>query len=149
MRCFVYFILEAYIMALWFDVRIAAAVAEETNLASVTAENKFEALAAHDAIVETRAATNPFKNGYFQGDHLAPLEAVMVCPGIFGEGAYPGYPGNLMADKISKASYNAYGTNGRKFLHPAIRELTSSKCKDHYKLANGPSTWMKAIFTSS
>nr|POE57744.1 fumarate hydratase 2, chloroplastic [Quercus suber] len=37
-------------MPMRFDVRIAAAVAEETNLASVTAENKFEALAAHDAI---------------------------------------------------------------------------------------------------
>ena len=81
------------------------------------------------ATILAGAATNPFKNGYFQGDHLAPLEAIMVCPGIFGEGAYPGYPGNLMADKISKASYNAYGTNGRKFLLPAIRELTSSKCK--------------------
>ncbi|KAG5416608.1 hypothetical protein IGI04_004175 [Brassica rapa subsp. trilocularis] len=33
--------------------RIAAAVAEETNLPFVTAENKFEALAAHDACVET------------------------------------------------------------------------------------------------
>ncbi|CAG7890947.1 unnamed protein product, partial [Brassica rapa] len=32
---------------------IAAAVAEETNLPFVTAENKFEALAAHDACVET------------------------------------------------------------------------------------------------
>ncbi|CDY53742.1 BnaAnng12700D [Brassica napus] len=36
-----------------FDVKIAAAVAEETNLPFVTAENKFEALAAHDACVET------------------------------------------------------------------------------------------------
>ncbi|KAM3702139.1 hypothetical protein ACJW31_04G004000 [Castanea mollissima] len=41
-----------------FDVKIAAAVAEETNLPFVTAENKFEALAAHDAFVETSGALN-------------------------------------------------------------------------------------------
>ncbi|KAF3955730.1 hypothetical protein CMV_019085 [Castanea mollissima] len=36
----------------------AAAVAEETNLPFVTAENKFEALPAHDAFVETSGALN-------------------------------------------------------------------------------------------
>ncbi|KAH7578299.1 hypothetical protein JRO89_XS01G0365400 [Xanthoceras sorbifolium] len=41
-----------------FDVKIAAAVAEETSLPFVTAENKFEALAAHDAFVETSGALN-------------------------------------------------------------------------------------------
>ncbi|OAY75357.1 Fumarate hydratase 2, chloroplastic [Ananas comosus] len=41
-----------------FDVKIAAAVAEETNLPFVTAENKFEALAAHDAFVEASGALN-------------------------------------------------------------------------------------------
>ncbi|KAF7140755.1 hypothetical protein RHSIM_Rhsim06G0161700 [Rhododendron simsii] len=45
-----------------FDVKIAAAVAKETNLPFVTAENKFEALvvlwAAHDAFVETSGALN-------------------------------------------------------------------------------------------
>ncbi|KAL6564161.1 fumarase fum1 [Orobanche minor] len=41
-----------------FDVKIAAAVAEETNLPFMTAENKFEALAAHDAFVETSGALN-------------------------------------------------------------------------------------------
>ncbi|KAB2616296.1 fumarate hydratase 1 [Pyrus ussuriensis x Pyrus communis] len=41
-----------------FDVKIAAAVAEETKLPFVTAENKFEALAAHDAVVETSGALN-------------------------------------------------------------------------------------------
>jgi hypothetical protein len=81
------------------------------------------------ATVLAGAATNPFNTGYFQGDPLAPLEAVTACPGIFGEGAYPGYPGNLMVDKISKASYNVYGANGRKFLLPAIWDLKSLKCK--------------------
>ncbi|KAL6593877.1 hypothetical protein ACP70R_014114 [Stipagrostis hirtigluma subsp. patula] len=41
-----------------FDVKIAAAVAEETELPFVTAENKFEALAAHDAFVESSGAVN-------------------------------------------------------------------------------------------
>ncbi|XP_057964278.1 fumarate hydratase 1, mitochondrial isoform X2 [Malania oleifera] len=41
-----------------FDVKIAAAVAEDTNLPFVTAENKFEALAAHDAFVESSGALN-------------------------------------------------------------------------------------------
>lgn len=41
-----------------FDVSVADAVAEETGLPFVTAENKFEALAAHDAIVETSGALN-------------------------------------------------------------------------------------------
>ncbi|KAJ7298248.1 hypothetical protein O6H91_Y007800 [Diphasiastrum complanatum] len=41
-----------------FDVKIADAVAIETSLPFVTAENKFEALAAHDAFVETSGALN-------------------------------------------------------------------------------------------
>eukprot|EP00262_Sarcandra_glabra_P002197 TRINITY_DN1245_c0_g1_i8.p1 TRINITY_DN1245_c0_g1~~TRINITY_DN1245_c0_g1_i8.p1 ORF type:complete len:466 (-),score=76.37 TRINITY_DN1245_c0_g1_i8:181-1578(-) len=41
-----------------FDVKIAAAVSGETSLPFVTAENKFEALAAHDAFVETSGALN-------------------------------------------------------------------------------------------
>ncbi|MBA0860177.1 hypothetical protein Goshw_014821 [Gossypium schwendimanii] len=75
------------------------------------------------------ATTNPFKTGYFQGDALAPLEAVTACPGIFGAGAYPGYPGALLVDKMSKASYNAYGANGRKFLLPATWDLIRLNCK--------------------
>ncbi|KAM7527028.1 hypothetical protein LguiB_030438 [Lonicera macranthoides] len=81
------------------------------------------------AAILAGAATNPFKTGYFQGDVLAPLEAVTACPGIFGVGAYPGYPGNLMVDKITKVSYNAYGTGGRKFLLPAIWDLVHRNCK--------------------
>ncbi|KAI3741774.1 hypothetical protein L1987_59451 [Smallanthus sonchifolius] len=41
-----------------FDVKIAAAVADETRLPFITAENKFEALAAHDAFVEASGALN-------------------------------------------------------------------------------------------
>lgn len=81
------------------------------------------------ATILAGAATNPFKSGYFQGDALAPLEAVTACPGIFGDGAYPGYPGDLKVDKMSKASYNAYGVNGRKFLLPAMWDPLHVNCK--------------------
>lgn len=81
------------------------------------------------ATILSGAATNPFKSGYFQGDALAPLEAVTACPGIFGDRAYPGYPGDLKVDKLSKASYNAYGVNGRKFLLPAMWDPLHVNCK--------------------
>ena len=41
-----------------FDIKFAAQVAKITNLPFITAENKFEALAAHDAIVEASGALN-------------------------------------------------------------------------------------------
>ncbi|EEF39317.1 protein EXORDIUM-like 2 [Ricinus communis] len=81
------------------------------------------------ATVLAGAATNPYKDGYFQGDALAPLEAVTACPGMFGAGAYPGNPGHLIQDKESKASYNVHGENGKKFLLPAIWDFSSSSCK--------------------
>ena len=39
-----------------YDVKVAEYIAKFTNLPFITAENKFEALAAHDAIVETHGA---------------------------------------------------------------------------------------------
>jgi hypothetical protein len=51
------------------------------------------------------AATNPFNTGYCQGDALAPLEVVTACVVIFGKRPYSGYPGELLVDKMSKASY--------------------------------------------
>ena len=39
-----------------YDVRVAAYIAEFTGLPFITAQNKFEALASHDALVETHAA---------------------------------------------------------------------------------------------
>ncbi|KAI4301450.1 hypothetical protein L6164_034728 [Bauhinia variegata] len=75
------------------------------------------------------AVTNPYKTGYFQGNALAPLEAATACSGIFGAGAYPGYPGQLLVDKTSKASFNVYGTNATKFLLPAIWDPKTSNCK--------------------
>ncbi|KAL3538673.1 hypothetical protein ACH5RR_002039 [Cinchona calisaya] len=80
------------------------------------------------ATVLAGAVTNPFNNGYFQGPATAPLEAVSACTGMFGSGSYPGYPGNLLVDKATGASYNAHGVNGRKFLVPAMWDPQSSAC---------------------
>ncbi|KAI3685993.1 hypothetical protein L1987_79662 [Smallanthus sonchifolius] len=74
------------------------------------------------------AATNPFGDGYYQGDASAPLEAASACPGVYGKGAYPGYPGDLLVDPTTGASYNAHGTNGRKYLVPALYDPSTSKC---------------------
>ncbi|KAK7363122.1 hypothetical protein VNO77_05252 [Canavalia gladiata] len=73
--------------------------------------------------------TNPFNNGYFQGPATAPLEAVSACTGVFGSGAYPGYPGRVLVDKTSGASYNAHGANGRRYLVPAMWDPQTSTCK--------------------
>ncbi|KNA21831.1 hypothetical protein SOVF_039720 [Spinacia oleracea] len=72
--------------------------------------------------------TNPFSDGYFQGPSTAPLEAVSACTGIFGPGAYPGFPGTLPVEKVTGASYNANGVNGRKFLVPAMWDPQGSVC---------------------
>ncbi|PRQ24355.1 putative phosphate-induced protein [Rosa chinensis] len=73
--------------------------------------------------------TNPYNNGYFQGPPTAPLEAVSACTGIFGTGSYPGYPGRVLMDKATGASYNAHGLNGRRFLLPAMWDPRTSACK--------------------
>lgn len=81
------------------------------------------------ATVLAGTVTNPFNNGYFQGPADAPLEAVSACTGIFGKGAYPGYPGEVLVDKTTGASYNANGVNGRKYLLPAMWDPHTSTCK--------------------
>ncbi|XP_057466185.1 protein EXORDIUM-like 2 [Actinidia eriantha] len=80
------------------------------------------------ATVLAGAVTNPFNNGYFQGPAVAPLEAVSACPGMFGSGSYPGYPGQVLVDKVTGASYNAHGVNGRKYLLPAMWDPQTSAC---------------------
>jgi len=80
------------------------------------------------ATVLAGTVTNPFNNGYYQGPASAPLEAVSACTGVFGKGAYPGYPGNVLVDKSSGASYNAYGVHGRKYMLPAIWDPQTSAC---------------------
>lgn len=81
------------------------------------------------ATVLAAAVTNPFAGGYFQGPATAPLEAVSACTGIFGKGAYPGNPGQLLVEKTTGASYNAQGVNGRKYLLPAMWDPQTSACK--------------------
>ncbi|OMO89469.1 Phosphate-induced protein 1 [Corchorus olitorius] len=81
------------------------------------------------ATLLANTVTNPYNNGYFQGPSNAPLEAVSACTGIFGSGSYPGYPGKVLVDKSSGASYNANGVNGRKYLLPAMWDPQSSTCK--------------------
>ncbi|XP_057973027.1 protein PHOSPHATE-INDUCED 1-like [Malania oleifera] len=73
-------------------------------------------------------ATNPFGNGYYQGESGAQLEAASACTGIYGNGAYPGYAGNLLTDETTGASYNANGANGRKYLLPAVYDPSTSSC---------------------
>ena len=74
--------------------------------------------------------TNPYGDGYYQGDDAgAGLEAATACAGVFGSGAYPGYPGKLLPDPATGASYNAVGLGGRKYLLPALWDPTTSQCK--------------------
>ncbi|KAG6504767.1 protein PHOSPHATE-INDUCED 1 homolog [Zingiber officinale] len=73
-------------------------------------------------------ATNPFGNGFFQGPKEAPLEAATACTGVYGKGAYPGYAGDLLVDQATGASYNTYGTSGRKYLVPALFDPSTSSC---------------------
>lgn len=72
--------------------------------------------------------TNPFNNGYYQGDASAPLEAGTACTGIYGAGAFPGNPGQLIVDPITSASYNAQGTGTRKYLLPALWDPSTMTC---------------------
>lgn len=71
------------------------------------------------AAVLAGTVTNPFSNGYFQGS------AVSACTGVFGSGAYPG---SVLVDKSTGASYNAKGVNGRKYLLPAMWDPKTSQC---------------------
>lgn len=72
--------------------------------------------------------TNPYGDGFFQGPANAPLEAVTACTGIFGTGSYPGYPGQLLVDPTTGASFNAKGFGGRKYLLPAMWDPKTSQC---------------------
>lgn len=81
------------------------------------------------ATLLANTVTNPFNNGYFQGPPTAPIEAATACTGVFGSGSYPGYPGRVLVDKVSGASYNAHGINGRKYLVPAMWDPQTSGCK--------------------
>lgn len=74
------------------------------------------------------AATNPFGNAYYQGEATNALEAGGACTGTFGAGAYPGYPGELLQDPETGASYNMEGQDGKKFLVPWIWNPVTLSC---------------------
>ncbi|CAD6339780.1 unnamed protein product [Miscanthus lutarioriparius] len=74
------------------------------------------------------AVTNPFGDGFYQGDRGAPLEAATACAGVYGAGAYPGYAGQLLVDAATGASYNANGARGRKYLLPALYDPDTGAC---------------------
>jgi fumarate hydratase class II len=58
-----------------FAEKFAAAVADDTGLPFVTAPNKFEALAAHDAIVEASGALSTVAVSLFKARACAPLRS--------------------------------------------------------------------------
>lgn len=72
--------------------------------------------------------TNPFGNGFYQGNQETPLEACTACPGVYGPGAFSGYPGHLLTDGTTGVNYNANGPNGRKYLLPALYDPTMATC---------------------
>ncbi|XP_066370914.1 protein PHOSPHATE-INDUCED 1 homolog [Miscanthus floridulus] len=74
------------------------------------------------------AVTNPFGDGFYQGDRGAPLEAATACAGVYGAGAYPGYAGQLLVDAATGGSYNANGARGRKYLLPALYDPDTGAC---------------------
>jgi hypothetical protein len=74
------------------------------------------------------AVTNPFGDGFYQGDRGAPLEAATACAGVYGAGAYPGYAGQLLVDAATGASYNANAARGRKYLLPALYDPDTGAC---------------------
>ncbi|KAL2630991.1 hypothetical protein R1flu_015677 [Riccia fluitans] len=71
-------------------------------------------------------ATNPFGNGWYQDGSR--LEGPGVCQGIYGTGSFSGYPGQLLVDKTTKASYNVIGASNYKFLLPWIWHPTTQQC---------------------
>ncbi|PSS31626.1 Protein EXORDIUM like [Actinidia chinensis var. chinensis] len=87
-----------------------------------------DGMVANIASLLAGTVTNPYGDGYFQGSAGAPLEAASACVGAYGNGAYPGYAGEVLADISTGASYNALGANGRKYLVPALFNLYTSQC---------------------
>ncbi|XP_062093192.1 protein EXORDIUM-like 6 [Humulus lupulus] len=76
------------------------------------------------------AATNPFNTGFFHmgSGHLGVLGAGTLCQGIFGTGAFPGYPGKIRVDPKSGGAFNSHGVKGKKFLLPAVWNPATSSC---------------------
>ncbi|KAK1605072.1 hypothetical protein QYE76_028745 [Lolium multiflorum] len=97
-------------------------------LAAPNGDVGMDGLVINVASMVAGAVTNPFGDGFYQGDRAAPLEAATACPGVYGKGAYPGYAGQLLVDTATGASYNANGAHGRKYLLPALFDPATSAC---------------------
>ncbi|XP_047066361.1 protein PHOSPHATE-INDUCED 1 homolog isoform X2 [Lolium rigidum] len=101
---------------------------QSTPLAPPNGDVGMDGLVINVASMVAGAVTNPFGDGFYQGDRAAPLEAATACPGVYGKGAYPGYAGQLLVDSATGASYNAHGAHGRKYLLPALFDPATSAC---------------------
>jgi hypothetical protein len=89
------------------------------------------------------AVTNPFGDGFYQGDKDAALQACTACAGVFGSGAYPGYPGKVLVDETTGGSYNAFGANGRKYLLPAVYDRAKHECSTFFFLTESAPRWCR------
>lgn len=78
------------------------------------------------AAVLAGAATNPRGDAWFMGDAAAPAEVATSCPGQYGTGAFPGYPGALLFDEVAGGSFNVRGL--RPFVVPAIVDKALGVC---------------------
>ncbi|XP_002520056.2 protein EXORDIUM-like 6 [Ricinus communis] len=72
--------------------------------------------------------TNPFKTGFFHDNIRDPVEASEACRGIFGSGALVGNAGKIRIDPATGGAFNAHGSNGNKFLLPAIWNPKTKSC---------------------
>lgn len=80
------------------------------------------------ATLIAEAATDPYQNAYYQGDAGSPVEAAEACKGIFGPGAYSGYPGDVMLNNVTGGSFNVFGFQRDQFLLPWIWNPISEAC---------------------
>ncbi|KAD4586213.1 hypothetical protein E3N88_23814 [Mikania micrantha] len=94
------------------------------------------------ASLAAAVATNPFGNGYYQGDASAPLEAASACVGMYGKGSYPGYAGDLLVDSTTGASYNAHEREA------VEREIKREKHHHHHLAGSFPANHGGAIHQS-
>ncbi|KAJ7565871.1 hypothetical protein O6H91_02G078700 [Diphasiastrum complanatum] len=74
-------------------------------------------------------ATDPFGTGYYEGVPGDYLEAAGACQGAFGPNSFPGYPGDLLIDHKTHASFNVYGAQNTEFLVPMLWNPSTETCE--------------------
>ncbi|KAF7056845.1 hypothetical protein CFC21_064219 [Triticum aestivum] len=100
----------------------------ETPLHAPNGDAGVDGMVINLAALLAGAVTNPYGHGYFQGDAGAPVEVGGGCPGVYGRGAYPGYPGAVKLDTATGGGYNVVGRNGRRYLVPALLDPANYSC---------------------